>query len=78
MSSPEIGIPNYLGIALAVAFLAVLLAAIVLAVYQIRHIRSSQLKWILLTGVDSQEKSVTASCLPSTENRATARLGRGA
>ena len=51
MSSPEIGIPNYLGIALAAGFLAFLLAAIILAARQIRHIRSSQLKWILLTGV---------------------------
>ena len=51
MSSPGIGIPNYLGIALGVGFLVALFAAIVLATYQLRHIRSSQLKWILLTGV---------------------------
>ncbi len=51
MSNPEIGIPNYLGVALAAGFLAFLLAAIILAARQIRHIRSSQLKWILLTGV---------------------------
>ena len=51
MSSPEIGITNYLGIALAVGFLLVLLAAIIPAARQIRHIRSGRLKWILLTGV---------------------------